>query len=149
MTAKIIIRLIKKSIYGLFIVWVGGLVPLIHLNALASSHPLPRYHLAILAKPITFDEALPLHLQDKIARHLQAQRLKQHDLLTPKDISLRLAELVQAGFQTGYLLVSLSASLPPADYGWLRPTAPLAGRSAWLSPPEKPPRLPLIFGQSS
>ncbi len=139
-TNKKIISFTKKLIYSLFILWVGGLVPLIHLNVLASSHALPRYQLAVFAKPLDLHDGLPTHLKDKVAQHLKAQRLTQRDLWTPRDISLRLAELVQAGFNTGYLLVSLLASPPPADYGWLKQTASLAGRSAWLAPPEEPPR---------
>ncbi len=132
----------KKIIYGLLLFWVCGVGPLIYFESLSSHQGVSAYHLTIFEKPNRPDGLLAL---SEIFAQQQGQSFSRYKWLRSNLIKPNL---------------SLTSTIGVLIFGlqiWLLPLAifnlsilvfrgrvlsdPLIGHSAWLSPPEKPPRL--------
>jgi hypothetical protein len=129
----------------LLLICVGGLGPLTYLDALSPHNGVRAYHIAVLEsarvrQPLTLP---PEFLVQLLRQRLLGQASGQTDFVSANQKAMPgLAHFFASGLSQGYLLNSAR----PVVFNDTSPVGELAavvltGRSAWLSPPEKPPSL--------
>ncbi len=142
---KILITWTKNFIYGLLILWVCGVGPLIYVESFSSHHGVQAYRIAILEKPGR-STRLPSDLREILARR---PGYEPAGPLTPQPQLIRVYHFTAPGF---FLSAFRDGYVPPVKvtvYDNLLPwgrvsTTVLIGSSVRLPPPEKPP--PFLWG---
>ena len=137
---------LKNIICAILVFFVGGVSSLTYFDAFLPGHESGRhpYHLTI------FEEAAHHHNPLSPAVEKAAQSIEQWQLLRLKGSANFLmahhhqqpgfVQFFQSGLSRGYLLLAAPVDVPSLaePSGRIRELW-LAGRSAWLPPPEKPP----------
>lgn len=143
LTNQAFIVWLKKILYALLLVCVGGVGPLIYIDALSPHLGVRTYHIAIFESGRARQpSALPATLRGLLLyQRWLAQISGQTDWLsTPPKAAAGLARFFESDLSQGYLLntarFTISAGSLPVSRISL---AALIGRSACLAPPEKPP----------
>lgn len=148
---------IEKIFYGLLILCVGGVGPLIYFDAFLPDHPHP-YHLSVLHE--TFHEHAYGDNREHTHPHsCQSQRPEQDlnrrpverltisphlitvDFISPnQSLASGLVRFFQSGLSHGYLLIVAKFDISVDNSLSNRVSlVTLTEPSVWLPPPEKPP----------
>ncbi|MCB0167218.1 MAG: hypothetical protein KDI79_23515 [Anaerolineae bacterium] len=133
-------RIAAKFIYGLFIVWLGVLAPLIFFDVRATHHHIQPYRLALFAAPAWPRALTTKDVASPLIRPLKPRFNLQQDFIAPTNAFSGLAHLLQSSLGQLYLIAA-AAGLLRLLFGPLNGTAQPAGASADLPLPKKPPRL--------
>lgn len=142
---KLLVVWFKHIGYGLLLLWVGGIGPLIYFDAFSPHQGLRLYHITLL-EPVRVRQPLappPEPLESVFRRQLLKQTRGQSDFVTAgQKATAGLAHFFESSLGQGFLFnlaqIIISNESPPISRVSL---LALTGRSAWLSPPEKPPSI--------
>lgn len=138
--------------YGLLVLWIGGIAPLIYFERFSAHQGLQGYE-PVLLKRWSPSPQLPFELQQALTNHL----IPPHESWSQPEQSIRPYQTMGSisrlystlfrdgyGFYSGFAPVILDLQL----LGQVWPVA-INGQSVWLSPPDKPPTFrhcyPTIF----
>jgi hypothetical protein len=134
--------LVTRFSCGLFILWVGGLAPLVYFDLFAVNHRIQPYRFALFeARPearLSSSEIVEPQLRQRIVRHLAPQQ----DFLSPDSLFSGPVHLFQGSLGQLYLIAG-TIGLLLLLFRRLNLAGQPAGVSAELPPPERPPRLSL------
>jgi hypothetical protein len=129
-----------KFLYGLFILWLGVLAPLVYFDRFATNHHVQPYRFALFegrnrlhSSPL---EAVGLQLRQQLKQRLTHQQ----DVISASSPFSGLVHSLQSSLGQLYLVAG-AAGLLLLLFGRLSLVEQVSTASADLLPPEKPPRL--------
>lgn len=143
---KKLITCLQKSIYGWLIFCVGGVGSLTYYDGFLPGHEHGEhpYHLSILEethvhRPPSWPEVVAEQMHLWPARRLNSQAASI--FLAAHPLAPGFSRFFSSGLSDGYLLTSVNLNILglPLLFGSIPPTVFL-GQSAWLVPPDIPPR---------
>jgi hypothetical protein len=140
LSKKRLIAQFQKSIYGLFIIWLGVLAPLVYFDGFAANHHVQPYHLALFERHNQVYFPAPALVASQLRQQLSQRLTRQQDVISASSPFSGLAHPLQGSLSQLYLLAGMTGLLLLL-FGRLRLTEPLSATSLALLPPEKPPRL--------
>ena len=132
-----------KFIYGLLILWIGVLSPLVYFDLFAVNHFVPPYHFVqfepLVQKERTNFEAAPSQLKQRLL-----QRFKSHqNYINASSLPAGQNHLFQWAMSQLYLVAGIAGALFLL-FGRLSASGQPDATSADLVPPDKPPQFVLI-----
>jgi hypothetical protein len=137
---KNLIDQFQKLIYGLFILWLGVLAPLVYFDPFAANHHVQPYRFA-LSKARSRVHPLPLEsVATQLMQQLKQKLTRQQDVISTSSPFSGLTHSLQWGLNQLYLIASVTGLLLLL-FGRLSLVEQLSSTSVNLSPPEPPPRL--------
>ena len=129
-----------KLIYGLFIVWLGLLAPLVYFDRFAINHHIQPYRFALFETGRRMSGLPPAALAPQLLQQLKQRLTRQHDVLTTTNPVVSLARSLQWSVDQLYLVAG-APGLLFLTFGRLGLVEHLLAASADLPRPKKPPRL--------
>lgn len=129
----------QRSIYGLFILWLGLLAPLVYFDSFAANHHVQPYRLALFERHKQVTSPLPATLASQLRQQFAQRLTRQQDVISTHSPLPGLVQSLQWSLGQLYLVTGM-AGLLLLLFGCLHPVEPLSVASTELSPPEKPPR---------
>jgi hypothetical protein len=137
---KNLIDQFQKPIYGLFILWLGVLAPMVYFDPFAANHHVRPYHFALFEGHGRVHSALPAIVASSLKQQLNYKLTHQQEVISNRSPFPGLAYALQWGLGQLYLVTAVTGLLLLL-FGPLRLAQYLSAVSVDLSPPEKPPRL--------
>lgn len=147
-TLKINVSGIQKLILGLLIFGVGGLSPITYFTPY-SSHQVPPYFISILEASSRGHilSTLPAEVLELFKPRWSTQGLTwPHNSIAPLNFTQRFTHSFELSLKYGYPLPTTQGLLDLLFLVQLPFMALLSKHSAWLSPPDHPPRFCLSWG---
>ena len=137
---KSLITQFQKSIYGLFILWLGVLAPLVYFDRFAANHHVQAYRFALFEGHHRLRPLPPEAVASQLLLHLKQRLTRQQDVISTSSPVAGLAHSLQWSLGQLYLSAGVTNLLLLLS-GLLSLVEPLSTASADLPPPEEPPRL--------
>ena len=133
------IALIQKSIYALFMLWLGVLAPLVYFDQFAANHQVQPYRFALFEARNQIHSLPPASVVSQLKQQLKQRLTRQQDAISTTSPLPGLAHALQWSLGQLYLIAGVTGLLFLL-FGHLSLVEQLAVASADLPPPEKPPR---------
>lgn len=127
-----------KIIFGLFILWLGVLAPLVYFDGFAANHRVQPYRFALFEKnhPVTFS---PPSVASQLAQQLKQRFARQQDVISTGSPFPSLVHSLQWSLGQLYLAAGITAFLLVLA-GRFSLVEQLLATSVDLPAPKKPPR---------
>lgn len=128
-----------KFIYGLLILWIGVLSPLVYFDLFAINHFVQPYHFvqfaSIIQKERTNFEAAPSRLKQRLLQRFKSQQ----DYIDTSSLPAGQNHLFQWAMSQLYLVAGIAGALLLL-FGRLSSSGQTNDTSADLPPPDRPPQ---------
>jgi hypothetical protein len=128
-----------KLVYGLFIVWLGLLAPLVYYDRFATNHFVPPYRIALFETHNRPNSLPPEAAASQLRQQLRHRLMRQLDGISASSPFTGLAHSIQWSLDQPYVSAGVTG-LPLLLFGRLSLVEQLTTASADLPHPEKPPR---------
>jgi hypothetical protein len=129
-----------KFLYGLFILWLGVLAPLVYFDQFATNHHVQPYRFALSEARNRAHFLPPESVASQLMQQLKQRLTHQQDVMSAPSPFSGLAHSLQWSLGQFYLVAGMTGLLLLL-FGPLRLVEQLSATSADLPPPKKPPRL--------
>ena len=129
-----------RLVYGLFIVWLGLLAPLVYFDRFATNHYVRPYRFALF-ETYNRTNSLPLEAAaSQLSQQLRQRLMRQQNVISASSAYSGLAHSLQWSLDQLYFSAEVTGLLF-LPFGCLRLVEHLFATSADLPHPKKPPRL--------
>jgi hypothetical protein len=129
-----------KFLYGLFILWLGVLAPLVYFDQFATNHHVQPYRFALSEGRNWAHFLATESVTSQLMQQLKQRLTHQQDVISAASPFSGLTHSLQWILGQLYLVAGMTGLLLLL-FERLRPVEQLSATSADLPPPEKPPRL--------
>jgi hypothetical protein len=118
---------------------LGVLAPFTYTSPYSPHQEMPAFHIVLFERPV--NPAVILGQANPAVSQLFYRFTSQAAVISAQTPALTLAHFFLLDLSHGYLLPPVHDLLPLLFLAWFLLTLQTNGASAWLLPPEKPPRL--------
>ena len=126
--------------YGLFVLWLGLLAPLVYFDRFALNHHIQPYHLTLFKSGKRISTLPPAAVAPQLVQQLKQALSQPDDVITSVNPFAGLARSLHWSVDQLFLIACVTGLLL-LPFGRLGLARQLAVASAHLRRPKKPPRL--------